>query len=83
MAESAVAESIGDATFGAIRPWSRDNGIDSNEGRVRFAQYAILRGIALERKGVVFTFRPIGEEVWSYPAYRFETVIGLVVPDAV
>ncbi len=37
------------ATFGEIRPWSRDNGVDSNEGRVRFAQYAILRGIASSR----------------------------------
>jgi len=37
------------ATFEEIRPWSRDNGIDSNEGRVRFAQYAILRGIASSR----------------------------------
>jgi len=32
-----------------------------------------------QRKGMVFTFRLIGEEVWSYPAFKYELVMG---PDA-
>jgi len=40
----------------------------------------LTRSLGVEHKGVVFTFRPNGnDEVWSYPASRFETVIG---PDA-
>ena len=40
---------------------------------------AVTTWIGGESKGAVFTFRPVGEEIWSYPAYRFETEIG---PDA-
>jgi hypothetical protein len=36
----------------------------------------VTRWIGGERKGVIFTFRPSGEEVWSYPAYKFESEIG-------
>jgi hypothetical protein len=36
----------------------------------------ITRWIAGEKKGAIFTFRPVGQEIWSYPAYRFETEIG-------
>jgi hypothetical protein len=42
----------------------------------------LTRWMGGQRKGLVFTFRPSGatDEVWSYPASRFETVIG---PDPV
>lgn len=42
----------------------------------------ITRWMGGQRKGLVFTFKPyaVGDEVWSYPASRFETVIG---PDPV
>jgi hypothetical protein len=41
----------------------------------------LTRWIGGERKGLIFTFRPFGnDEVWSYPASKFETVIG---PDPV
>jgi hypothetical protein len=37
----------------------------------------LIRWIGGERKGVIFTFRPSGDdEVWSYPAYKLETTIG-------
>ena len=36
----------------------------------------VTRWIGGERTGAIFTFRPVGEEVWSYPAYKFETEIG-------
>jgi hypothetical protein len=36
----------------------------------------LLASLGRERKGMIFTFRPAGEEVWSYPAARFETEIG-------
>lgn len=35
--------------------------------------------LSTERKGMVFTFRLVGEEVWSYPAYKYESIMG---PDA-
>lgn len=37
---------------------------------------AVISWIGGEGKGAIFTYRPIGEEVWSYPAYKFETEIG-------
>ncbi|MCC7366962.1 MAG: hypothetical protein IT306_00980 [Chloroflexi bacterium] len=37
---------------------------------------AVTAWIGGERKGAVFTYRPVGEEIWSYPAYKFETEIG-------
>jgi hypothetical protein len=37
---------------------------------------AITTWIGGERRGLIVTFRLDGEEVWSYPAYRFESVIG-------
>jgi hypothetical protein len=42
----------------------------------------LTRSLGGQRKGLVFTFKPyaVGEEVWSYPASKFETVIG---PDPV
>jgi hypothetical protein len=36
----------------------------------------VTRWIAGERKGLVMTFRPVGDEIWSYPAYKFDTTIG-------
>jgi hypothetical protein len=36
----------------------------------------VTRWIGGERKALILTFRPAGEEVWSYPAFKFETVIG-------
>jgi hypothetical protein len=36
----------------------------------------MTRWIGGERTGAIFTFRPVGQEIWSYPAYRFETEIG-------
>jgi hypothetical protein len=36
----------------------------------------MTRWIGGERMGAIFTFRPMGQEIWSYPAYKFETVIG-------
>jgi predicted nucleotidyltransferase component of viral defense system len=36
--------------FSDIRRWATQNGIDVNEGRIRFAQYAILRAIANSRR---------------------------------
>jgi hypothetical protein len=36
----------------------------------------VTRWIGGERKGAIFTFRPAGQEIWSYPAYKFETEIG-------
>lgn len=36
----------------------------------------VTRWIGGERKAAVFTFRPVGQEIWSYPAYKFETEIG-------
>jgi hypothetical protein len=36
----------------------------------------VLRWIGGDRKAAVFTFRPVGQEIWSYPAYKFETEIG-------
>lgn len=36
-------------TFSSINEWCSSNGIDVNEGRIRFAQYAILRAIASSR----------------------------------
>jgi hypothetical protein len=42
---------------------------------------ALTQWMGGQRKGMVFTFRPFGnDEVWSYPASTFETVIG---PDPV
>ena len=37
---------------------------------------ALLNWMGAERKGMVFTFRLVGEEVWSYPAFKYETVVG-------
>ncbi|MGE3268449.1 MAG: hypothetical protein AB7P40_06860 [Chloroflexota bacterium] len=37
---------------------------------------AVVAWMGGERKGAVFTYRPVGAEIWSYPAYRFETEIG-------
>lgn len=37
---------------------------------------AVLRWIGGERKGAIFTYRPVGEEIWSYPAWKFDVVIG-------
>lgn len=37
------------STFSGIRDWSFNNRVDVNEGRIRFAQYAILRAIATSR----------------------------------
>ena len=38
---------------------------------------AVLTSLGTDRKGAIFTFRPAGDqEVWSYPAARFETEIG-------
>lgn len=36
----------------------------------------MTRWIGGERKAAIFTFRPAGQEIWSYPAYKFETEIG-------
>jgi predicted nucleotidyltransferase component of viral defense system len=36
-------------TFSDIRAWSRSNGVDANEGRIRFVQYTILHGIGSSR----------------------------------
>jgi hypothetical protein len=36
----------------------------------------VTRWIGGERKGAVFTFRPSGLGIWSFPAYKFETEIG-------
>lgn len=36
-------------TFGELRSWATENGVDVAEARVRFAQYAILRAIASSR----------------------------------
>lgn len=37
---------------------------------------SLLSWIGDQKNGLIFTFKPVGEEVWSYPAYRFETAIG-------
>ncbi len=37
---------------------------------------ALIAWIGGERKGMVFTFRLAGEEVWSYPAFKYETAVG-------
>ena len=37
---------------------------------------ALLSWIGTEHRGMIFTFRPAGEEVWSYPAYSFDTEMG-------
>jgi hypothetical protein len=29
-----------------------------------------------QRKGMIFTFRVNGDEVWSYPAFKYESVVG-------
>jgi hypothetical protein len=36
----------------------------------------VTRWIGGERRAAIFTFRPVGQEIWSYPAYKFETSIG-------
>jgi hypothetical protein len=36
----------------------------------------VTRWLGGERKAAIFTFRPTGQEIWSYPAYKFETEIG-------
>jgi len=52
--------------------------VGSEEVDVMPAQFhrAATRWIAGERKGAIFTFRPAGEEVWSYPAWKIATEIG-------
>jgi hypothetical protein len=52
--------------------------VGSDDQEVSPAEFhrELTRSIGADRKGVIFTFRPIGEEVWSYPAYKFETAIG-------
>jgi hypothetical protein len=40
---------------------------------------SLLSWLGGQRKGIVFTFRIQGDEVWSYPAFKFEMVMG---PDA-
>jgi hypothetical protein len=37
---------------------------------------AIVNWMGGQRKGAVFTFRLVGDEVWSYPAFKYETVVG-------
>ena len=37
---------------------------------------AVTRWIGGERKAAILTFRPVGEEVWSYPAGKIGTQIG-------
>ena len=56
--------------------------LGSEDGDVTPADFhqALLSWIGTERKGMVFTFRIVGEEVWSYPAFKYETVVG---PDPV
>lgn len=36
----------------------------------------LLSWLGGQRRGLVLTFRLQGEEVWSYPAFKFETVVG-------
>ena len=50
-------------------------GEDVNASPADFHQ-ALVNWIGQQRKGAVFTFRLTGDEVWSYPAYKYETVIG-------
>ena len=52
--------------------------VGSDEHDVEPADFhrELTRWIGGERKGLVFTFRPVADEIWSYPAYKFETVIG-------
>jgi len=40
----------------------------------------LLSWLGRQRKGMIFTFRLGDEEVWSYPAFKFESVMG---PDAI
>ena len=56
--------------------------LGSEDGDVAPADFhrALLSWIGDQRKGMVFTFRIVGEEVWSYPAFKYETVVG---PDPV
>ena len=37
---------------------------------------ALTTWLGTQRKGMVFTFRLVGEEVWSYPAFKYESVMG-------
>jgi len=37
---------------------------------------ALTNWLGEQRKGAVFTFRLAGDEVWSYSAYKYETVFG-------
>ena len=50
-------------------------GEDANVSPADFHQ-ALVNWIGGHRKGAVFTFRLVGDEVWSYPAYKYESVMG-------
>jgi hypothetical protein len=52
-------------------------GSDDQDATAAEVHRSLLSWIGGQKNGLVFTFKPSGnEEVWSYPAYRFETVIG-------
>ena len=50
-------------------------GEDANASPADFHQ-TLVNWIGQQRKSAVVTFRLVGDEVWSYPAYKYETVMG-------
>lgn len=36
----------------------------------------LVNWLGIQRKGMIFTFRLVGEEVWSFPAFKYESVVG-------